>query len=986
MGTIDSSGSLSGRNDNAKMMRHVLAMAGASAALAVSLQIAAVQPQYAYAEETSVQLTEQADGRLAATDDSVLRAEVDENGEIAESVLPADDAQGATAPADSKDLANADVSPGSPTSEETETDPQPSAPAEAAKDSESSESGEAAIKPAPIPDKVEDGAYTIVSALGKTLEISGAATDDGGNAQTWNDNNSAAQRFHIKAEGQAASGEWYYSITNVNSGKVLDCVGGRTESGTNVQQWSANGTGAQQWFLRTVTDASGNTYYQIVNVKSGLVLDVSGANTAAGANVQIYASNGTAAQRWLLKKQIREVADGAYTIVSGLDSSYAIDISGASGDDCAAAQIYGANGTLAQTFAINYDDYSGYYTITNYASGKKLDVAAGSTQAGALVQQYGANGTRAQLWNIVKHSDGSVTFISAINGHALDVMWASAQNGTRLQQWDSNNSAAQRFFLKEAHPSFTGGLVEIRNGANGYVVMDVPGASKDAGASIQLYEQNKTFAQKYQVESDGAGAFYIRNLASGLYISANADGLVSQQNMGGSYVQSWIITPTEDGHFALSLVGGSGYLGVAKSAAGSVLSLTTGGLASSWNFVKAALLESGLYTIASAVDARYVLDVSGASLANCGNVQLWESNGTNAQKFYVQRIDGDIYSITNAWSALAVDVSGAAAQSGTNIQQYASNGTNAQKWIATWDGRGGIVFKSALGDYALATSGAYSGSNAALSKFDVENDCQRFTLSATSFAFASMSDRIDVLDNIGGWGMSVFKSLKGVSGQTWNDLWGAVSNYTNDGKAVGFIMMDLTTGAGVSYNCDDNFWSASTIKGPYVAALNMYMPWVLDSWAGTMHETILNSSNETYASLRYAFGADPMYRIAQETHAWDFNWDAWYTYYSPRTLAKLWTGMADYFMSERQNAWWCRDVYGSNNWITSRPTLSWKGCTIYAKSGWVYGGPTAHNEGCLVMDGDHPYLMVVMSNELSDNSWKMSNLMSVLDRAHSELI
>ena len=51
-----------------------------------------------------------------------------------------------------------------------------------------------------------------------------------------------------------------------------------------------------------------------------------------------------------------------------------------------------------------------------------------------------------------------------------------------------------------------------------------------------------------------------------------------------------------------------------------------------------------------------------------------------------------------------------------------------------------------------------------------------------------------------------------------------------------------------------------------------------------------------------------MYRLAMETHAWDFNWDSWYTYYSPRMLAKLWTGMADYFMSDRQNAWWCRDI------------------------------------------------------------------------------
>ena len=188
--------------------------------------------------------------------------------------------------------------------------------------------------------------------------------------------------------------------------------------------------------------------------------------------------------------------------------------------------------------------------------------------------------------------------------------------------------------------------------------------------------------------------------------------------------------------------------------------------------MKAALLESGLYTIASAVDSRFVLDISGASLSYYGNVQAWESNGTNAQKFMVQCIGDNLYSITNAWSALALDVDGGSARPGTNVQQYGWNDTNAQKWIAKWDGHGGVVFKSAVGDFALSTSGNYSGSNVHLEQFDINNASQRFTLTPTSLSFASFSDRINVLDNIDGWGLNVFKSLKGVSGQTWNDLWG----------------------------------------------------------------------------------------------------------------------------------------------------------------------------------------------------------------------
>lgn len=543
MGLADSDNTFWKKSDNRKMLRHVVAMAGASTALVVCLQASTFQSGYAYADELATD--ELAPNAIEQVENAPLpsNSSEDAGAGLSSSNAAADESSSAASePSTSlqpgyKQEASSPSAADVPSSGENSAAEAPSAALPSSKEPAESPTNETETQepePAPIPDKVEDGAYSIISALGTTLEVSGAATDNGGNVQTWNDNQSAAQRFHIKAEGQAKSGEWYYSITNVNSGKALDCVAGGTESGTNVQQYSQNGTGAQQWFLRSATDASGKTYYQIVNVRSGLALDVLGGSSQAGANVQIYSPNGTAAQHWFLKKWIREVADGAYTIVSGLDASYVIDISGASGDDCAAAQIYKSNGTLAQTFAVNYDEYSGYYTITSYASGKRLDVTGGSAQEGALVQQYGANGTRAQLWNIVKNADGSVTFISAINGHALDVMWGAAQNCTRLQQWGSNGSAAQKFFLKEAAPVFGGGLVEIRNGANSYVVMDIPSASKNAGVGVQLYNQNRTFAQKYMVESDGEGSYYIRNIASGLYISVDKNGAVTQQKKDAS--------------------------------------------------------------------------------------------------------------------------------------------------------------------------------------------------------------------------------------------------------------------------------------------------------------------------------------------------------------------------------------------------------------------------------------------------------------------
>lgn len=42
-------------------------------------------------------------------------------------------------------------------------------------------------------------------------------------------------------------------------------------------------------------------------------------------------------------------------------------------------------------------------------------------------------------------------------------------------------------------------------------------------------------------------------------------------------------------------------------------------------------LQEGTYEIGSAINSNYVLDMSRSSLANGGNVQVYQSNGTNAQ-------------------------------------------------------------------------------------------------------------------------------------------------------------------------------------------------------------------------------------------------------------------------------------------------------------------------------------------------------------------
>lgn len=99
-------------------------------------------------------------------------------------------------------------------------------------------------------------------------------------------------------------------------------------------------------------------------------------------------------------------------------------------------------------------------------------------------------------------------------------------------------------------------------------------------------------------------------------------------------------------------------------------------------------ISNGTYKLISAINNHYVIDIDGASLSDFANVQLYEDNGTNAQKFiFTKQADG-YYTISNVNSNKLLDCFGAGKANGTNVQQYASNNTSAQRWKVTSVGNG----------------------------------------------------------------------------------------------------------------------------------------------------------------------------------------------------------------------------------------------------------------------------------------------------------
>jgi len=101
-----------------------------------------------------------------------------------------------------------------------------------------------------------------------------------------------------------------YFIKNAYSGLYLDVANGATSNGTNIQQWSSNGSTAQQFNLVYLN----NGYYAIKTVCSGSAqaLDVWGKSKADGTNIATYKYSGGANQQFKFVKQ----SDGSYAILT----------------------------------------------------------------------------------------------------------------------------------------------------------------------------------------------------------------------------------------------------------------------------------------------------------------------------------------------------------------------------------------------------------------------------------------------------------------------------------------------------------------------------------------------------------------------------------------------------------------------------------------------------------------------------------------------
>lgn len=272
------------------------------------------------------------------------------------------------------------------------------------------------------------------------------------------------------------------------------------------------------------------------------------------------------------------------------------------------------------------------------------------------------------------------------------------------------------------------GTYNISSLVNSNHVLDVSNASTSSGANVQLWTNNNTQAQQFKVSHDSQGYVTLTNTKSGKVLDvsngiAKNGGNVWQYASNGSRAQKWIVKKDGNGYVIISALNENYVLDLANASTkdGSNIQVYSyrGTNSQKWKFSKfvtkeqkldelasnnASALKDGIYEIRTSKNSNYTLDISNAATFSGANVQLWASNGTQAQVFQVSHDSKGYVTFTNVKSGKVLDVSNGTVRSGQNVWQYASNGTRAQKWIVQKSGSAYMIASALNSNYVLDLS------------------------------------------------------------------------------------------------------------------------------------------------------------------------------------------------------------------------------------------------------------------------------------------
>ena len=302
----------------------------------------------------------------------------------------------------------------------------------------------------------------------------------------------------------------------------------------------------------------------------------------------------------------------------------------------------GGTGTGSQNYSTLSD---GWYYIKNVNAQKYLQVQGNKAQSGQNVELGSGNGSSGQRWYLSNKGSGQITLKSEL-GYMLDVTGGKNADGTNIQICSENGATAQTFMLKANGNNQYGIVTKNSEGAKG---LDASNRGTYEGTNVQQYSYYGGINQLWVFEpirsdnNNGTianGWYYIKNVNAQKYLQVKDNKGANGQNVEigtgtGVKGQKWYVTNTNDGY--VTLKNGQGYM----------------------------------------------LDVQNGANNDGTNIQTYQNNGADAQKFKITNLGNSQYGIVTKVSSdnKGIDVYNYGITDGTNVCQWSyTKGTN-QRWI-----------------------------------------------------------------------------------------------------------------------------------------------------------------------------------------------------------------------------------------------------------------------------------------------------------------
>ncbi len=349
-----------------------------------------------------------------------------------------------------------------------------------------------------------------------------------------------------------------------------------------------------------------------------------------------------------------------------------------------------------------------------------------------------------------------------------------------------------------------GELVTIPDGE--YSLVSAVGSQRSlaiSGTNAQLAELNMNDqSQRFRIERDTSTNYYqLTNLRTGQPVIAHSKTPEQGTNVGCGASTTcsrwWKIYQTKDGHLifesscnngmVLDVARGSNMVGTNVE-----IYVADGTKAQKWKLVVGKTIDDGVYTISSNVNDKKMIDLEGGWNFNGNNIQIWDDNKANAQKWRVQYdLNKHYYTLTNPDSGKRFDLAGAKTQAGTNIGIWESVDACSQYWQIIPNGDAYTIISTCAANMTVDLAGGatknatniqlWSHNGADAQKWRFHN---QQVLQDGNYEILSSVDSKYAIDIEGGWNrnavnVNLYQANSVAEAQLWNIRYNsATGDYT----------------------------------------------------------------------------------------------------------------------------------------------------------------------------------------------------------------